>query len=154
MLHSYEEKEFKSVAAGDLDLETEEEKENAKKQAEENKEMLDFMKETLGDKVSAVRLSTRLKTHPVCFTADGQVSLEMERVLGAMPNADGSVKAQRVLEINASHPIFEKLKSLYADDQETLKKYTNLLYHQAALMEGVAIEDPVAFANEVCSLML
>lgn len=154
MLHTYEEKEFKSVAAGDLDLETEEEKENAKKQSEEAKDLFDYMKETLGDKVSAVRLSTRLKSHPVCFTADGQVSLEMERVLGAMPNADGSVKAQKVLEVNASHPIFEKLKSLYENDKATLMVYTELLYNQAALMEGIAIDDPVTFANMVCDLMV
>lgn len=154
MLHSYEEKEFKSVAAGDLDLETEEEKEAAKKQSEDAKEMLDFMKETLGDKVSAVRLSSRLKSHPVCFSADGQVSLEMEKVLGAMPNSDGSVKAQKVLELNASHPIFAKLQALYESDKDTLKSYTALLYNQAALMEGMTIEDPVAFANQICNLMI
>ncbi len=154
MLHSYEEKEFKSVAAGDLDLETEEEKEAAKKQSEESKDLVAFMKDALGDKVSAVRLSTRLKSHPVCFSADGQVSLEMERVLGSMPNADGSVKAQKVLEINASHPIFEKLKALFENDKETLKTYTQLLYNEAALMEGVPVDDPVTFANQICALMV
>ncbi len=153
MLGSYEEKEFKSVAAGDLDLETEAEKEEAARKAQEAKELLDHMKDTLGDKVSAVRLSTRLKSHPVCFTADGQLSLEMERILGAMPNANGMAKAQKVLEVNASHAIFEKLQRLYAEDKATLMVYTELLYDQAALMEGMPIEDPVAFANMVCDLM-
>ena len=111
------------------------------------------MKESLSGKVAAVKLSTRLKSHPVCFTTEGEVSLEMERVLGAMPNADGSIKAQKVLEVNASHPIFGKLKALFETDKEKLALYTELLYNQAALMEGVAIEDPVAFANMICDLM-
>ncbi len=111
------------------------------------------MKDALGDKVSAVRLSQRLKSHPVCLTSDGQISLEMEKVLNAMP-AGQEVKAQRVLEINAGHPIFNTLKKLYAEDQEKLKIYSNLLYTQAMLIEGMSIEDPVAFSNQICDLML
>jgi molecular chaperone HtpG len=153
MLMEYDGKQFKSVSAQDLDLETEEEKKEAEKQAEENKELFTFMKDALGDKVSAVRLSQRLKSHPVCLTSDGQISLEMEKVLNAMP-AGQEVKAQRVLEINAGHPIFNTLKKLYAEDQEKLKIYSNLLYTQAMLIEGMSIEDPVAFSNQICDLML
>ncbi len=153
MLGEYDGKQFKSVSAQDLDLETEEEKKEAEKQAEENKELFAFMKDALGDKVSAVRLSQRLKSHPVCLTSDGQISLEMEKVLNAMP-AGQEVKAQRVLEINASHPIFNTLKKLYGEDQEKLKTYANLLYNQAMLIEGMSIDDPVAFSNQICELML
>ena len=153
MLGEYDGKQFKSVSAQDLDLETEEEKKEAEKQAEENKELFAFMKDALGDKVSAVRLSQRLKSHPVCLTSDGQISLEMEKVLNAMP-AGQEVKAQRVLEINASHPIFNTLKKLYGEDQEKLKAYANLLYNQAMLIEGMSIDDPVAFSNQICELML
>ena len=153
MLMEYDGKQFKSVSAQDLDLETEEEKKEAEKQAEENKELFTFMKDALGDKVSAVRLSQRLKSHPVCLTSDGQISLEMEKVLNAMPTGQ-EVKAQRVLEINAGHPIFNTLKKLYAEDQEKLKIYSNLLYTQAMLIEGMSIEDPVAFSNQICDLML
>ncbi len=153
MLGEYDGKQFKSVSAQDLDLETEEEKKEAEKQAEENKELFAFMKDALGDKVSAVRLSQRLKSHPVCLTSDGQISLEMEKVLNAMP-AGQEVKAQRVLEINASHPIFNTLKKLYGEDQEKLKAYADLLYNQAMLIEGMSIDDPVAFSNQICELML
>lgn len=152
MLMQYQEKQFKSVSAGDLDLETEEEKQEAKKQTEENQDLFTSMKEFLGDKVKQVRISNRLKTHPVCISSDGQMSLEMEKVLNAMPN-DQKVKADRVLEINASHPIFETLKELQHTDKEKLNAYTQLLYTQAMLIEGMEIEDPVAFSNEICKLM-
>ena len=153
MLMEYDGKQFKSVSAGDLDLETEEEKKEAEKQAEENKDLFAFMKESLGDKVKEVRLSQRLKAHPVCLTSDGQLSLEMEKVLNAMPN-DQKVKADRVLEINAGHPIFAALQNLYANDKDKLKAYCDLLYTQACLIEGMAIEDPVAFSNSICDLMV
>lgn len=153
MLMEYDGKQFKSVSAGDLDLETEEEKKEAEKQAEENKDLFAFMKESLGDKVKEVRLSQRLKSHPVCLTSDGQLSLEMEKVLNAMPN-DQKVKADRVLEINAGHPIFAALQNLYANDKDKLKAYCDLLYTQACLIEGMAIEDPVAFSNSICDLMV
>lgn len=99
-----------------------------------------------------MRASNRLKTHPVCLTSEGGVSLEMEKVLNAMPN-DNKVKAERVLEINESHPVFAKLTRLYAEDQDKLKEYAALLYDQALLIEGMPIEDPVAFSNRVCALM-
>lgn len=153
MMHDYNEKEFKSVSASDLDLESEEEKKEFEKQAEENKDLLTFMKDALDGKVKAVVLSKRLKSHPVCLSNEGMLSIEMEKVLNAMPN-DQKVKAERVLEINASHPIFEKLAKLYAEDQEKLKTYAQLLYTQAELIEGMPVEDPVAFSNAVCELML
>lgn len=153
MMMEYDGKQFKSVSAGDLDLETEEEKKEAEKQAEENKDLFACMKENLKDKVKEVRLSNRLKSHPVCLTSDGQISLEMEKVLNAMPT-DQKVKADRVLEINASHPIFETLQSLYQTDREKLKAYCDILYTQAMLIEGMSIEDPVAFSNLICDLMV
>jgi molecular chaperone HtpG len=152
MLMKYEEKEFKSVSADDLGLETEEEKKEAAKQVEENKDMLGFMKDALGGKVKQVILSQKLKTHPVCLSTDGAISIEMEKVLNAMPT-DEKVTAQRVLEINASHPVFKKLCDLYANDKDTLKQYSSMLYTQALLIEGVNIEDPVAFSNQICDLM-
>ena len=153
LMHDYREKEFKSVSASDLDRDTEEEKKEFEKQAEENKDLLTFMKDALDGKVKAVVLSKRLKSHPVCLSNEGMLSIEMEKVLNAMPN-DQKVKAERVLEINASHPIFEKLSKLYAEDQEKLKTYAQLLYTQAELIEGMPVEDPVAFSNAVCELMV
>ena len=110
------------------------------------------MKESLGDKVSEVRLSQRLKTHPVCLTSGGDLSLEMEKVLNSMP-VDQKVKAERMLEINANHPILEALKNTYASDKDKVKDYAELLYNQALLIEGFPVEDPVAFSNAICSLM-
>ena len=152
MLNTYKEKQFKSISAGDLDIETPEEKEEVKAKAEECKEMFAFMKDTLGDKIKEVRLSQRLKSHPCCLTSDGDLSLEMEKVLNAMPT-DNKVKAEKVLEINPDHDIFGKLKELYNDDKDKLKKYTELLYTQSLLIEGMSIEDPVGFSNMICDLM-
>ena len=152
MLMNYKEKQFMSVSSGDLDIETPEEKEEIKAKAEENKEMFAFMKETLADKVKEVRLSQRLKTHPVCLTSDGDLSVEMEKVLNSMPT-DNKVKAEKVLEINPDHSIFSKLQELYANDKDKLKKYTQLLYTQALLIEGISIENPVEFSNMICDLM-
>jgi len=153
MLMAYNEKEFKSVSSGDLDLETAEEKQEVEKQAEENKDLFGLMKESLGDKIKEVRLSSRLKSHPVCLSNGGDISIEMEKVLNSMPN-NQKVKADKVLEINANHPIFETLKSLYNDDKEKLNEYTNILYTQALLIEGISVEDPVAFSNMICELMV
>lgn len=152
MMHDFDGKEYKSVSADDLGLESEEEKEEIKKTAEDNKEMFDFMTEKLSGKVKAVKLSQRLKSHPVCISSEGMFSVEMEKVLSAMPGENG-VKAEKILEINASHPIFEKLRSLYESDRDKLSEYTELLYEQALLIEGVAIEDPVAFTTKLCSIM-
>ena len=153
MLREFDEKEFKSVSSDDLEIEeSKEEKEAADKQAEESKDMLAFMKEALGDKVAEVRLTQRLKSHPVCLTAKGGLSIEMEKVLNSMP-VDQKVQAERVLEINAKHPILETLNTVYKEDQEAVKTYTKLLYDQALMIEGLPVEDPVAFSNAVCELM-
>lgn len=153
MLMAYNEKQFKSVSSGDLELDTPEEKEENIKQAEVNKDMFSYITESLGDKVNAVRLSQRLKSHPVCLASGGDLSIEMEKVLNAMP-MDQKVKADRVLEINANHPIFETLKKLFDDDKEKLSAYSNILYSQALLIEGISIEDPVAFSNLICDIMV
>lgn len=151
---NYDGKPFKSISDADLDLDTEEEKEEAKKLDEENKDMFAFMQEAISDKVKTVRLSKKLKTHPVCLSSDGSITIEMEKVLNSMPQNDGNkVKAEKALEINPNHPIFEKLKSLYAEDKDKLKDYAKLLYDQALLIEGMSIDNPVEFANLVCDLM-
>ena len=151
---NYDGKPFKSISDADLDLDTEEEKEEAKKLDEENKDMFTFMQEAIADKVKTVRLSKKLKTHPVCLSSDGSITIEMEKVLNAMPQNDGNkVKAEKALEINPNHPIFEKLKYLYANDKDKLKDYAKLLYDQALLIEGMSIDNPVEFANLVCELM-
>lgn len=151
---NYDGKPFKSISDADLDLDTEEEKEEAKKLDEENKDMFAFMQEAIADKVKTVRLSKKLKTHPVCLSSDGSITIEMEKVLKAMPQNDGNkVKAEKALEINPNHPIFEKLKDLYANDKDKLKDYAKLLYDQALLIEGMSIDNPVEFANLVCELM-
>lgn len=151
---NYDGKPFKSISDADLDLDTEEEKEEAKKLDEENKDMFAFMQEAIADKVKTVRLSKKLKTHPVCLSSDGGITIEMEKVLNAMPQNDGNkVKAEKALEINPNHPIFEKLKDLYANDKDKLKDYAKLLYDQALLIEGMSIDNPVEFANLVCELM-
>ena len=155
MIMNYKEKEFKSISASDLDLTTDEEKEEVKKKTEDSKGMFDYMKEALGDKVSEVRLSSKLKTHPVCLSSDGQVSIEMEKVLNSMPqNGDNKVKSEKALEINASHPIYDKLTSLYDSDKDKLKIYAELLYNQALLIEGMSIENPLEFSNQICDLMV
>ncbi len=155
VMMNYDEKEFRNISSDDLGLETEEEKKEAEKQGEENKDLLSFLKDSLDGKVKEVVLSQRLKSHPVCLSTEGAISLEMEKVLNSMPNASqNEIKASRVLEINANHPIFQTLVKLYDADKDKLKAYANLLYTQALLIEGLPIEDPVAFSNEVCSLMV
>ncbi len=157
MMMKYGEKEFRSVSADDLGLETEEEKKEAAKQVEENKDLLAFLKDSLEGKVKAVILSQKLKSHPVCLSTEGAISMEMEKVLNSMPMPEGGekVQAQRVLEINAGHPIFQKLCALYAaGDKDRTAKYAKLLYNQALLIEGVSVEDPLAFSNDICDLMV
>lgn len=154
VLRDYDGKEFKSTSDDDLGLDSESEKEEVKKQNEDNKGLLDFVKESLGDKVAAVVLTSRLKSYPVCLTAKGQISLEMEKVLNAMPTPDqGKLKAERVLEINAAHPAFAALRSFWPDDKDKVKTYAEILYTQALLIEGIPVDDPVAYTNAVCSLM-
>lgn len=152
-MREYKEKEFRSVSDADLDIEDEGEKEELQKAADDNKSLFEFMKEHLGDNVKEVRLSNRLKSHPVCLTSDGGLSLEMEKVLNAMPNNTEKIKAERVLEINANHPIFTVLTQAYAEDKEKAAKLTDVLFAQASLIEGIGIDDPVAYANAVCSLI-
>lgn len=152
-LRSYKEKEFKSVSADDLGLENTEKKEEIKAKEEENSDLLKDMASALEGKVAKVILSQRLKSHPVCLTSEGEISLEMEKVLNAMPT-DQKVHAQRVLELNPEHEIFGKLKTLgESGDKDTLGKYAKLLYDQALLIEGMSIEDPVEFSNLICELM-
>lgn len=152
-MRDYKGKEFRSTSDEDLGIDTEEEKEEIKKQAEESKDLLGFLKESLGEKVTDVVLTSRLKNCPVCLTAKGGISLEMEKVLGAMPGTEEKVKAQRVLEINAAHPVFETLKALYPANEAKLKDYAEILYTQALLIEGMPVEDPVAYTSAVCNLM-
>lgn len=149
VLQQYKEKEFKNVSAGDLGLEEENKEEVVA--TEQEKTLFEKMQTILGDKVKEVKTSSRLKQHAVCLVSDGEISIEMEKVLSAMPGNEG-LKAEKVLEINKNHPIFEKMLN-YADDEEKLNQYTNLLYQQARLMEGLPIEDPVEFANQICELM-
>ena len=149
MLHQFEEKEFRSVSSDDLGFDTPEEEKT--EPTEEQKSLFDAMTAALDGKVTAVRASKRLKTHPVCLTSEGEISLEMERVLNAQPG-DQKVSARRVLEINENHPIYQRLLSI-KDDAEQLKLYTSLLYGQALLIEGMSVEDPVAFSNDLCKLL-
>jgi len=153
MLMNYEEKQFKSVSASDLDIETPEEKEETKKLAEDSKDMFSCLKEALGDKVKEVRLSERLKTHPCCLTNEGQISLDMEKTFAAMPGNEHNVKAEKVLEINPNHQIFKTLQSLCETDKDKLAAYGKILYAQALLIEGMPVEDPLALSELLCDLM-
>lgn len=152
MMQNYKEKEFKSISEGDLGIESDEEKEETKKLAEENKDMLSFIAESLNGKIKSAKISEKLKSHPVCLSNEGQISLEMEKVLAQNPEGQ-KVKAEKVLEINPNHPIFEKLKTLYADDKDTFKNYVNILYNESLLIEGMPIENPTEFTNMICSIM-
>ena len=152
-LHSYKEKEFRNVSSDDLGIENTEKQEEIKAKEEESTDMLKTLGEALEGKVSKVVLSQRLKTHPVCISTEGDITLEMEKVLNSMPS-DQKVKAQRVLEINPEHEIYGKLKALSdSGDSEKLGKYAKLLYTQALLIEGMDIENPVEFSNLICELM-
>ena len=153
MLTSYMEKTFKSVSDADLNLVSDEEKRAQERAQEEHKDILTALKTALSGKVKDVRLSDRLKSSPVCLTSDGPLSIEMEKVLASMPVSDGTVKAERVLEINPAHPVFAAIAKLGTSD-ERVGKYANLLYDQALLIEGLPIEDPVAFSNAICELMV
>ncbi|MBR6581207.1 MAG: molecular chaperone HtpG [Ruminococcus sp.] len=151
MLMNYKEKEFKNVSSDDLGIENTEKQEEVKAKEEENADMLKAMADSLGDSVAKVVLSKRLKSHPVCISSEGEITLEMEKVLNSMPG-DQKVKAQRVLEINPDHEIFGKLTAA-SSDSEKLGKYAKLLYTQALLIEGMPVENPVEFSNLICELM-
>lgn len=150
MLRVFNDKEFKSVSASDLGID-EDNKDTADAE-EENKPLLDFMKEALSGKVKDVKISTRLKSHPVCLSTSGELTIEMEKVLNLMPDSQG-VQAEKVLEINKNHTVFQSLKTALEADKEKLSLYTNLLYNQALLIEGLPIEDPVDFTNNICKIM-
>lgn len=153
MLMTYNEKEFKSVSSGDLGIESEEDQKQTETEQTENKDLFDLMKEVLAGKVSDVKLSKRLKSHPVCLSTVGEVTIEMEKVLSAMPD-NQNVKAEKVLEINSNHEVFQSLKNAFDQDKEKVKLYTNLLYNQALLIEGLPIQDPVEFTNDMCKVMV
>ena len=152
MLFEYEGKNFTNICAGNLDLDSDSEKEELKKENEESAEMLTFLKDSLDGAVSAVRFTAKLKNHPVCLTSEGMMSLEMEKVLSNMPGAQGA-KATVVLEINKSHKIADTLKSLYAEDKEKAAKYAKILYAQSCLIAGKSIENPTEYCELVCELM-
>ena len=152
VLMEHKEKKFINVCANDVDLDTDEEKEALKKENEENKDMFTLMKETIGEGVQEVRFTHRLKNHPVCLTSEGALSVEMEKVINSMPK-DQKVKAQTALEINDSHPIAQKIKDLYENDKEALKKYTQVLYAQARLIEGLPVENPTQISNLICEII-
>lgn len=151
-LSEYDGKTFVNVCTEDVDLGTEEEKEALKKENEDNADMLKEMKEALGENVHEVRFTDKLKDHPVCLSSEGAISLEMQKVLNAMPDGKDA-KATVVLEINANHPIAEKLKTLYKDNKDSLCDYAKILYAQARLIGGMSVDDPVELSNLVCNLM-
>ena len=153
-MHTWQEKELKNVQTADLDLASDDEKEIATKVAEDNKELFDAMKEILGPSVSKIEVSATSMDAPARLTAAGPVSLEMERILSMGPDADQIPHAERVLQLNAQHRAFETLKQAHADgDAKKLRLYTDLLYNQALLVEGLPVEDPITFAEEICKLM-
>lgn len=155
ILHTYDEKEFRSISSDDLGLESDEEKKEITERAEANKDLFAAMQKALDGKVSEVVLSSKLKSHPVCLSSKGAFTIEMEKVIDAMPNVQQNApKAQRVLEINGSHPVFNSLTAAFAaGDTKKVETYAKLLYDQALLIEGLSVEDPVAFSNAICELM-
>lgn len=153
IIASYKDKEFKSVSSGDLGIEADEKDKETEAEANESKELFEAMKTFLGDKVKSVRASKRLKSHPVCLTTEGELTIEMEKILNAMPN-NPNVKADKVLEINVNHAVFKSLKDAHGNDAEKLNLYTSLLYNQALLIEGLPIGDPVEFTNDICKVMV
>lgn len=144
VMQNYDGKEFKAISAYD---------ETSAEVAVENKELTDFIKESLGDKVSEVKLTNRLKSHPVCITTKGELSTEMEKVLNRAPDAQAGIKSEKVLEINANHPIYEKLVKYFAEDKDKVKKLSEVLFEQAMLIEGVAPENPTHLAALICELV-
>ncbi len=151
MLREYKGKEFKSVSSGDLDLDEEVAKETEEAE-KENKDLFTQMKEVLSGQIKEVRASKRLKHHPVCLVNEGDISIEMEKVLNSMPQEE-EVKADKVLEVNTHHDVFTSLQQAFQDDQEKFKLYTEILYQQARLIEGLSVDDPVDLTNKMCQLM-
>ncbi len=152
MLREYDGKSFVNISKDDVDTGSEEEKKELEKENEKFKDLFGAMKETLKDGVSEVRFTNRLKNHPVCLTSKGNLSIEMEKVINAMPT-DEHIKAETILEINKNHPIAEKLKNLYENDKAELEKYTKVLYSEARLIEGLSIDNPTEISNLICELL-
>ncbi len=152
MLMKYGEKEFRNVSGGDLGIDGDEKDSEGAAEEKSNEELFSSMKDSLGDKVKKVRASRRLKNHPVCLASDGELSIEMEKILNAMPNAEG-ISADKVLEINIHHEVFESLKKAFSEDRDKFNLYTSLLYNQARLIEGLPLEDPVEFTNQMVKIM-
>ena len=150
-LQEYEEKKFQNIENGDLDLESDEEKESTKKSNKENKDLLKDMASVLGE-VEEVKFTNKLKNHPVCLTSKGDVSIEMQKVFDAMPNGMG-IKATLVLEINEKHPISTKLKELYKDDKETFDKYAKILYSEARTIAGLPVDNPTEITSLICDVI-
>lgn len=152
MLDKYNDKKFVNVSSNDFDLSSEEEKEELKKKNEDSKEMFDLMKKELGEEVSSIRFTNKLKNHPLCLTSEGNITVEMQKVINAMPT-DEHVDAKLVLEINENHPIAQKIKDLYQNDKDTLKKYTKILYDEARLIEGLPVKNPTELSSLVCEIL-
>lgn len=152
MIMNYKDKEFKSVSSGDLGIEADEEEKPSEEEVKNHQDLFEEMKSILTNKVKDVRMSKKLKSHPVCLSNEGDLTIEMEKILSAMPN-NGEVKAEKVLEINVHHEVFQTLKEAYEKDKEKLKLYTGLLYNQALLIEGLPIGDPLEFTNNICKIM-
>ncbi|WP_112181046.1 molecular chaperone HtpG [Paraliobacillus zengyii] len=148
MIMNYQGKEFKSVSSGDLGFDSDDTETNTEEETKANHDLLDHMKTVLSGKVKDVRVSKRLKTHPVCLSNDGEISIEMEKILSMMPD-NQEVKADKILEINIHHDVFESLKDAFVKDKDKVDVYTNILYNQALLIEGLAVEDPIAFTNDI-----
>ena len=152
VLGEYDNKKFINVSSNELDLETKEEKEKIEKKNTEYKNIFEFMNESIKEDVSEIKFTNRLKSHPVCLTTKGELSLEMEKVINSMPSSE-QIKANQVLEINENHEISNKLKNLYETDKEQLKKYTKILYAQARLIEGLTIDNPTEISNIICEII-
>lgn len=153
VLTNFKEKEFRSVSSGDLGIEEKESETDTESEEKDNKDLFEYMKTTLSGKVKDVRVSKRLKTHPVCLSTDGEVSIEMEKILKSMPN-NQNIQAEKVLEINTNHEVFKSLQEAFETDKEKVNLYTNLLYNQALLIEGLPVNDPVEFTNDICKIMV
>lgn len=151
VMMNYKEKEFKSVSSGDLGIENEEDK-KSETEENENKNLFENIKDILGGKVKAVRASKRLKNHPVCLSNEGELTIEMEKILRSMPNNE-NIQADKVLEINVNHDVFNSLKEAYDNDKEKFKLYADILYNQALLIEGLTVSDPIEFTNNICKIM-
>jgi molecular chaperone HtpG len=149
----YKDKEFKSVSSGDLGIESDADKDQTDAEENDNKALFESMQTALSGKVSKVKASKRLRSHPVCLSTEGELTIEMEKILKAMPNSQ-DIKADKVLEININHEVFQSLKDAYQSDKEKLSLYTSLLYNQALLIEGLPINDPVEFTNSICKIMV